>query len=101
MSPARGPPSELRLLIKFSFPFTESVMKLFYINNDGGGFAETIEISDGQTVKQFFQDRMPDRRSQDYLIRVNRLPVSSDQVLNEHDRISISPTKIHGACQAA
>ena len=72
-------------------------MKVFYVNNDGGGFADSIEIPEAQTVQQFFQERMPNRRAQDYLIRVNRLPVSADQVLQEQDRISISPTKIHGA----
>ncbi len=76
-------------------------MKLFYINNDGSGFADTIEVPEGQTVQRFFQDRMPDRKPQDFLIRVNRLPVSSDQVLFEHDRVSISPTKIQGAALAA
>ena len=48
-----------------------------------------------------FKERMPNRKAQDYLIRVNRLPVSADQILQEQDRISISPTKIHGACPAA
>ena len=76
-------------------------MKLFYINNDGGGFADTVDAPEGQSVQQFFKDRMPDRKPQDYLIRVNRLPVSADQVLHEHDRISISPTKIQGAVIAA
>ncbi|MBL8824618.1 MAG: molybdopterin converting factor [Planctomycetia bacterium] len=76
-------------------------MKVYFVNNDGGGFADTIEIPDGQTVQQFFQERMPNRKAQDYLIRVNRLPVSADQVLQEQDRISISPTKIHGASLAA
>ena len=76
-------------------------MKVFYVNNDGGGFADTIEIPDGQTVQQFFQERMPNRKAQDYLIRVNRLPVSADQVLREQDRISITATKIHGASLAA
>ena len=32
-----------------------------------------------------------------YLIRVNRQPVASDQVLQEGDRVSITPTKIEGA----
>ena len=72
-------------------------MKVFYVNNDGGGFADSLEIPEAQTVQQFFQERMPNRRAQDYLIRVNRLPVNADQVLQEQDRISISPTKIHGA----
>ncbi len=72
-------------------------MKVFYINNDGGGFADTVSIPESQTVLQFFQERLPDRKPQDYLIRVNRLPTSAEQVLHDNDRISISPTKIHGA----
>ena len=76
-------------------------MKVFYINNDGSGFADTIHIPDAQTVQQFFQERLPDRKPQDYLIRVNRLPTSADQVLQDNDRISVSPTKIHGAALAA
>lgn len=72
-------------------------MKVFYINNDGGGFADTIEVPPGQTVQQFFDERLPNRKPQDYLIRVNRLPTSADQVLHENDRISMSPTKIMGA----
>jgi len=76
-------------------------MKLFYINNYGGGFADTIDVPEGLTVQQFFLERMPHCRSEDYLIRVNRLPVSADQVLQENDRLSISPTKIQGASLAA
>lgn len=76
-------------------------MKVFYLNNDGGGFADTIDIPEAQTVKQFFQERMPGSKPQDYLIRVNRQPTSAEQVLHEHDRVSISPTKIHGARMVA
>jgi sulfur carrier protein ThiS len=72
-------------------------MKCLFINNDGGGFADTIDIAEGTTVAQFFVDRIPNGRTQDYLIRVNRQPVPSGQVLREGDRISITPTKIEGA----
>ena len=74
-------------------------MKVLYVNNDGGGFADHIEIAEGTTVAQFFVDRVPHGRAQDYLIRVNRQPVPSDQVLQEGDRISLTPTKIEGALQ--
>jgi hypothetical protein len=72
-------------------------MKLFFINNDGGGFADTIDVDPGTTVSKLFSQRMSGRQSQDYLIRVNRLPASSDQVLQEGDRISMTPVKIQGA----
>ncbi|REJ86647.1 MAG: molybdopterin converting factor [Planctomycetota bacterium] len=75
-------------------------MKVFYLNNDGGGFADHIDIQEGLTVEHFFQERMPDRRPEDYLIRVNRQPAARDQRLQEGDRISITPTKIEGALGA-
>ena len=72
-------------------------MKVLYINNDGGGFADHIEIEAGTTVEKLFRERLPERSASDYLIRVNRQPVVRDQVLQEGDRISITPTKIEGA----
>ena len=72
-------------------------MTLFFINNDGGGFADTIEVADGATVGGFFAERMSGRRPADFLIRVNRLPAAADQVLREGDRVSFTPTKIEGA----
>ena len=77
--------------------FTDNLMKILYINNDGGGFADHIEIQDDLTVERLFHERMPERRPDDYLIRVNRQPSARDQQLQEGDRISITPTKIEGA----
>ncbi len=72
-------------------------MKCLYLNNDGGGFADYVEIPAGTTVQQFFAERVPDGRPGDYLIRVNRQPAAADQVLQEGDRVSFTPTKIEGA----
>jgi hypothetical protein len=72
-------------------------MKLFFINNDGGGFADTIEADDGCTVASLFAERMPGRKAVDFLIRVNRQPAAADQVLQPGDRVSFTPTKIEGA----
>jgi hypothetical protein len=72
-------------------------MQILFINNDGGGFADRIDVPDGITVDSLFSRRMGDRSPADYLIRVNRQPVSPDQVLSEGDRVSITPTKIEGA----
>ena len=71
--------------------------RILLINNDGAGFADYIEVAEGTTVAQLFAQRVPHGRPQDYLIRVNRQPVASDQVLQEGDRVSITPTKIQGA----
>ena len=72
-------------------------MKVLYLNNDGGGFADYVEIQTGTTVQQFFAERVPHGKPHDYLIRINRQPATADQVLQEGDRISLTPTKIEGA----
>ena len=72
-------------------------MKLMYINNDGSGFADHIEIEEGTTVASFFTEKMAGRKPADFLIRVNRLPSAADQVLQPGDRVSITPSKIQGA----
>jgi sulfur carrier protein ThiS len=72
-------------------------MKVLCINHDGAGFADYVEIPAGTTVQQFFAEQVPHGRPQDYLIRVNRQPVAADQVLQEGDRVSFTPTKIEGA----
>ena len=72
-------------------------MRILFIDNDGGGFADFISVDDGITVEQFFKDKMQGRKPNDYLIRVNRQPVPRDYVLKDGDRVTITPTKIEGA----
>ena len=72
-------------------------MKVLVINNDGGGFADYVETNEGTTVSQLFERQMGSAKPSNYLIRVNRQPCPVDQVLQEGDRISITPTKIEGA----
>ena len=72
-------------------------MQVLFINNDGGGFADYVEIESGMTMDKFFTQRLPGRSTSDYLIRVNRQPVARDYILQENDRVTITPTKIEGA----
>jgi len=72
-------------------------MNVTFINNDGAGFADRIAIRDGITVRELFNERMNGRHPGDFLIRVNRQPVDSEHVLRDGDRVSFTPTKIHGA----
>lgn len=71
-------------------------LKILYINNDGAGFADHIEIEAGTTVERLFQLRVQGSSSDD-LIRVNRQPASADQILQPGDRVSFTPMKIEGA----
>ncbi|HET6250899.1 MAG TPA: hypothetical protein VFE47_24635 [Tepidisphaeraceae bacterium] len=72
-------------------------MKILYINNQGGGFADHIEVEDGTTVADLFDQKMPDASPSDFLIRVDRQPASAEQVLQPGSRVSITPLKIEGA----
>src|SRR5688572_15895142 len=95
----RGPPGCPGGRFRFPTPFQtrrRDAMTLFFINNDGGGFADMIEAADGSTVGGLFAEKMPGRRPGDFLIRVNRQPAAADQVLRPGDRVSFTPTKIEG-----
>ena len=72
-------------------------MKILFINNEGGGFADYVQVPEGTSVQEFFSQQLPNRKAEDYLIRVNRQPVSRDQVLQDGDRVTMTPVKIEGA----
>ena len=72
-------------------------MRILFINNNGGGFADYVNVNDGKTVDQFFKEKMPSSDAEDFMIRVNRQPVPKDYVLQDGDRITITPLKIEGA----
>ena len=72
-------------------------MKILWINNDGGGFADYIDIEQGTTVSDLFEQKTPNTKANDYLIRVNRQPTARDYLLQEGDRVSCTPVKIEGA----
>jgi len=71
-------------------------MKIMFINNGGGGFADHIEIESNTTVAELCEKKIQGQPS-DYLIRVNRQPVAAENVLQPGDRVSVTPTKIEGA----
>jgi len=71
-------------------------MKIIYINNDGSGFAGHLDVQEGTTVAQFFEQQV-EGKPDDYLIRVNRQSATPDYVLQENDRVSFTPMKIQGA----
>ena len=74
-------------------------MKVLFLNNDGAGFADFLDVADGMTVAQLFERQIGSANPSHYLIRVNRQPCPADQQLHEGDRISITPTNIEGACR--
>lgn len=47
-------------------------MKVLYVNNDGGGFADYIEVTEGTSVDKFFSEQMPGRNAEGYLSIASR-----------------------------
>ncbi|MEN6383641.1 MAG: molybdopterin converting factor [Phycisphaerales bacterium] len=72
-------------------------MRILFINNSGCGYADMIEIAENTNIEQFFKIKMPNQNEADYLIRVNRQPVSKDYIIQDGDRITFTPNKIEGA----
>lgn len=75
-------------------------MQILMINNFGGGYADYMQVPAAMTVEELFTRQLPGCEPQDYLIRVNRQPVPRDYVLQEGDRVSITPVKVEGAVAA-
>ena len=72
-------------------------MNIFFTNNEGGGFAGEDEIQENCTVEAFFKKKFSDRSPSDFLIRVNRQEVPASYVLQDKDRVTMTPIKIDGA----
>ncbi len=72
-------------------------VRVLFINNNGGGFAERIEVPAGTTLADFLEQRLPGYCPSNYLIRLNRQAATADSVLNDGDRVSATPIKIEGA----
>ncbi len=52
-------------------------MRVEYVNNDGGGFADMVEVGHATTVKEFFSDKMGTADPTKYRIKVNGSPAGS------------------------
>jgi hypothetical protein len=72
-------------------------MKVFFLNNDGGGFTDQIEVTQVTTLGKLFGQRIPGRNAVDYLIRLNHQPAVAEELLSDGCRVNIIPVKIEGA----
>ena len=61
-------------------------MQILYINNNGAGFANYIDVPHGMTAGELFEREMRQAKPADYLIRVDSRPAARDQVLVEGNR---------------
>lgn len=80
-------------------------MEVLYVNNEGGGFARQVEVRADTKVADFCKVHAGIESSKDgdeftpanWKIRVNREPVPGDYILQDGDKITVTPVKIKGA----
>ena len=72
-------------------------MEVFFVNNAGGGFADTLEVDEGCTAGELFEDMMEGAESANYMISINRDPATEDQVIESGDKVTITPTAVKGS----
>lgn len=68
-------------------------IRILYINNEGGGFADYVDVPEGQTIGELYDSKIGGD-TQKNLIRVNRQPVPSDYVLQPRDRVTLTPMNV-------
>lgn len=73
------------------------LVKVTFLNNVGTGFAEEVTVAEGTTAAELFGQQMGNVAASAYKIRVNRLAVAASYVLQDGDRMTVSPEKIEGA----
>lgn len=70
-------------------------MRVLFINNGGGGFADKVSMDEGISVESFVENNV-EGDPNNFIIRVNRNAVTKSQVLHEGDTITVTPAKIEG-----
>lgn len=72
------------------------MINITFLNNDGGGFSETFSVAADSTISDLFKVKMGGVSPSGYRIRVNRQPVEASYILQDGDKVSVTPTKIDG-----
>ena len=72
------------------------MISVLYINNEGGGFPAKEPVNDGTTFGEFVSARISDTTR--YRIRLNGGVAEHETVLNDGDRITVTPIKVDGGC---
>ena len=71
---------------------------IFFVNNDGGGFAEEVSVRAGTTIGELVASKLGVSVDiERFLVRVNRDITPASYVLDEGDRVTLTPKKIEGA----
>jgi sulfur carrier protein ThiS len=73
-----------------------ALIEVLFVSNANGGFANKVTAIAGVTAGQFIAQQNSGMTT-GFSIRINNLPATADQVLNNNDKVSVSPVNIKGA----
>lgn len=76
---------------------SDETIRVLYVNGEGAGFADVVEVAKGTTAGSFFKKNMAGAAENDYTIKVNRDIAAQSYVLQEDDKITITPAKVGGS----
>jgi len=68
-----------------------------FLNGAGQGFGTTVQANDHTELKDFLEMHAPGSDPQNFLIRVNGQIATKNTILQDGDRVSMTPTKVAGA----
>jgi len=72
-------------------------MQVRYLNNEGEGFAGIKEVEEKTTLSAFFAQQTEDGEPERYTIRVNNQVTEAEYLLQDGDRVTVTPKNISGA----
>lgn len=73
------------------------LVKVLYVNGEGAGFADVVEVARGLPVEDFFKKHMAGAPAENYTIKVNRDITPPNYGLQDGDKITITPAKVGGS----
>lgn len=77
-------------------------IKITYVSSTGNGESGVIEVAAGTTASQLFATKVGlDKSIGNYAVRINGSTVEGEYVLQNGDRVAISPRAVKGARVAA
>ncbi len=75
----------------------KDTFQVLFINNEGAGFAEKVDVPSGTSISQFLEAELPDTDLSDRNVTVNGAIVSADYPLALGDKIAVTPLKVDAA----
>lgn len=74
----------------------DNTITILFLNFDGGGFATPHRMPVGTTLDEFIEMHS-DNDPSEHKIRVNRSVAAKDHVLQDGDKVTMTPLNVKGA----